>query len=159
VNSPGSSSRGEHRLPGCFSLESTPQHRRPHAREPRAAPFGAGRRGSSTRLPEPLEVCACRSATRRGRSRTKRCPVARSRAAPGKHRRAPLCSGVLTAVRRLQATRAVRSRTGGPDQNGAYHLASVHHGPVSRAHSAVHHRCYRWIKDPRPNRAIFFKDP
>jgi hypothetical protein len=39
VNSPNSSSRGEHHLPGCFSLERTPQHRRPHAGEPRAAPF------------------------------------------------------------------------------------------------------------------------
>jgi hypothetical protein len=39
VNTLNSSSRGEHHLPGCFSLERTLQHRRPHAGEPRAAPF------------------------------------------------------------------------------------------------------------------------
>jgi hypothetical protein len=39
VNSPGSSSRGEHRLPDRFSLVRTQQHQRSHAGEARAAPF------------------------------------------------------------------------------------------------------------------------
>jgi hypothetical protein len=39
VNSPDSSSRGEHRLPDRFSLVRTQQHRRSHAGEARAAPF------------------------------------------------------------------------------------------------------------------------
>jgi hypothetical protein len=76
VNTFNASSRGEHQHPGCFSLDLPPQHRRLHAGEPCAAPFGAGRRGSTIRLPEPLEECACRSATRRARSRAKRCPTA-----------------------------------------------------------------------------------
>jgi hypothetical protein len=39
ASTPGSSSRGEHRLPDSFSHERTPQHRRPHAGEPHVAPF------------------------------------------------------------------------------------------------------------------------
>jgi hypothetical protein len=39
VNSPGSSSCGEHRLPDHFSLVRTPQHRCQHGSEARAAPF------------------------------------------------------------------------------------------------------------------------
>jgi hypothetical protein len=53
----------------------------------------------------------------------------------------------------------VRSRMGGPDQNRAYPSASVHRGPVSRAHGMVHRHRGRWIKDRRLNRVFSLKSP
>jgi hypothetical protein len=56
---------GKSQLPAIPSHPCTPQHRCPHAGEPRAAPFGAGRRGCTSRPLEPLDVCAFAPATRR----------------------------------------------------------------------------------------------
>jgi hypothetical protein len=78
---------------------------------------------------------------------------------PAERRRAAPVSGVLAATRRVHASSAIESRVGGLDQNGRTPLASVHRGPMSRAHDAVHRRRGRWIKDPRLNLAIFFKEP
>jgi hypothetical protein len=43
-----------------FPLNSSRNTGALHAGEPRAAPFDAGRRGSTIRHPKPLEGCACR---------------------------------------------------------------------------------------------------
>jgi hypothetical protein len=69
------------------------------------------------------------------------------------------CSGALAATRRVHASSAIRSRVGGLDQNGLSPLASVHRGPMSWAHDAVHHHRGRCIKDPRLNQAVFRKEP
>jgi hypothetical protein len=85
---------------------------------PAPPPFGVDRRGSPTRLLEPLDVCACLSATRRGRSHTKQCPVddlGQRRRSAAARRRAALISGAPAVVPRLLTSWAMRSVMDGRD--------------------------------------------
>jgi hypothetical protein len=106
---------------------------------PAPTPFGASRRGSPTHLLEPLDVCTCLSATRRGCSRTKQCPIARSRATPAKRRHAPPRRSCLWHARRRASLTHVMGRVIYDGRTGSCSPSFYEAGPP-------------WTRGPRPRR-------
>jgi hypothetical protein len=134
-----------HVFPSLHAL-AAPQARR----RGRPAPFRHRPPWMPAPPPDPLDLLACSLALRRALARKNWRPVQRVRVRRRTLRHAPPHSGMLTTALRLQASRALRSCVDGPDHVPLRVMRPVYHGPMCRAHGAVHGaRARRQSLDPR----------